>query len=151
MVALRNKGLSLVFLYSIIILSYYPDKRIFPLMTIDYFNGTGFQAGIIEAIYVGVLAGAVMGAKVYKVNRVGLINWSYILLSSSDGIRDAFAKRLCMVCCADRISGIAGAVYNSAFTGLADKIEPAALGRVFSTFYAQHSPRHVGINRGIAS
>jgi DHA3 family macrolide efflux protein-like MFS transporter len=35
------------------------------------------------------------------------------------------------------ISGIAGAVYNSAFTGLVQtKIDPAALGRVFSTFYA---------------
>ncbi|MDD4724365.1 MAG: MFS transporter, partial [Fermentimonas sp.] len=86
MVVLRNKGLSLVFLYSIIILFFIiPISVLFPLMTIDYFNGTGLQAGIIEAIWsVGALAGgAVMGAKVYKVNRVGLINWSYILLGAA--------------------------------------------------------------------
>jgi DHA3 family macrolide efflux protein-like MFS transporter len=141
MVVLRNKGLSLVFLYSIIILFFIiPISVLFPLMTIDYFNGTEFQAGVIEAVWsVGALAGgAIMGVKVYKVNRVGLINWTYILLGMAfmgSGILSPngyiwFAILTC-------ISGIAGAVYNSAFTGLVqNKIDPAALGRVFSTFYA---------------
>jgi DHA3 family macrolide efflux protein-like MFS transporter len=79
-----------------------------------------------------------MGVKVYNVNRVGLINWTYILLGMAfmgSGILSPngyiwFAILTC-------ISGIAGAVYNSAFTGLVqNKIDPAALGRVFSTFYA---------------
>ncbi|WP_053826927.1 MFS transporter [Lascolabacillus massiliensis] len=141
MVVLRNKGLSLVFLYSIIILFFIiPISVLFPLMTLDYFNGTEFQAGVIEAVWsVGALAGgAIMGVKVYKVNRVGLINWTYILLGMAfmgSGILSPngyiwFAILTC-------ISGIAGAVYNSAFTGLVqNKIDPAALGRVFSTFYA---------------
>jgi DHA3 family macrolide efflux protein-like MFS transporter len=141
MVILRNKGLSLVFLYSIIILFFIiPISVLFPLMTLDYFNGTEFQAGVIEAVWsVGALAGgAIMGVKVYKVNRVGLINWTYILLGMAfmgSGILSPngyiwFAILTC-------ISGIAGAVYNSAFTGLVqNKIDPAALGRVFSTFYA---------------
>jgi DHA3 family macrolide efflux protein-like MFS transporter len=141
MVVLRNKGLSLVFLYSIIILFFIiPISVLFPLMTLDYFNGTEFQAGVIEAVWsVGALAGgAIMGVKVYKVNRVGLINWTYILLGMAfmgSGILSPngyiwFAILTC-------ISGIAGAVYNSAFTGLVqNKIDPSALGRVFSTFYA---------------
>lgn len=141
MVVLRNKGLSLVFLYSIIILFFIiPISVLFPLMTLDYFNGTEFQAGVIEAVWsVGALAGgAIMGVKVYKLNRVGLINWTYILLGMAfmgSGILSPngyiwFAILTC-------ISGIAGAVYNSAFTGLVqNKIDPAALGRVFSTFYA---------------
>lgn len=141
MVVLRNKGLSLVFLYSIIILFFIiPISVLFPLMTLDYFNGTEFQAGVIEAVWsVGALAGgAIMGVKVYNVNRVGLINWTYILLGMAfmgSGILSPngyiwFAILTC-------ISGIAGAVYNSAFTGLVqNKIDPAALGRVFSTFYA---------------
>mgnify|MGYP000903918438 FL=1 len=141
MVVLRNKGLSLVFLYSIIILFFIiPISVLFPLMTIDYFNGTGFQAGIIEAIWsVGALAGgAVMGAKVYKVNRVGLINWSYILLGAAFMASGMLSPNgFVWFAVLTGISGIAGAVYNSAFTGLVQtKIEPAALGRVFSTFYA---------------
>ncbi len=141
MVVLRNKGLSLVFLYSIIILFFIiPISVLFPLMTIDYFNGTGFQAGIIEAIWsVGALiGGAVMGIKVYKVNRVGLINWTYILLGAAfmgSGILSP--NGFVWFAVLTGISGIAGAVYNSAFTGLVQtKIDPAALGRVFSTFYA---------------
>lgn len=141
MVVLRNKGLSLVFLYSIIILFFIiPISVLFPLMTIDYFNGTGFQAGIIEAIWsVGALAGgAVMGAKVYKVNRVGLINWSYILLGAAFMASGMLSPNgFVWFAVLTGISGIAGAVYNSAFTGLVqNKIDPAALGRVFSTFYA---------------
>ncbi len=141
MVVLRNKGLSLVFLYSIIILFFIiPISVLFPLMTIDYFNGTGFQAGIIEAIWsVGALAGgAVMGAKVYKVNRVGLINWSYILLGAAFMASGMLSPNgFVWFAVLTGISGIAGAVYNSAFTGLVQtKIDPAALGRVFSTFYA---------------
>ena len=141
MVVLRNKGLSLVFLYSIIILFFIiPISVLFPLMTIDYFNGTGLQAGIIEAIWsVGALAGgAVMGAKVYKVNRVGLINWSYILLGAAFMASGMLSPNgFVWFAVLTGISGIAGAVYNSAFTGLVQtKIEPAALGRVFSTFYA---------------
>ncbi|MDD4776804.1 MAG: MFS transporter [Fermentimonas sp.] len=141
MVVLRNKGLSLVFLYSIIILFFIvPISVLFPLMTIDYFNGTEFQAGIIEAIWsVGALAGgAVMGAKVYKVNRVGLINWSYILLGAAFMASGMLSPNgFIWFAVFTGLSGIAGAVYNSAFTGLVQtKIEPAALGRVFSTFYA---------------
>lgn len=141
MVVLRNKGLSLVFLYSIIILFFIiPISVLFPLMTIDYFNGTGFQAGIIEAIWsVGALAGgAVMGAKVYKVNRVGLINWSYILLGAAFMASGMLSPNgFLWFAVFTGLSGIAGAVYNSAFTGLVQtKIDPAALGRVFSTFYA---------------
>lgn len=141
MVVLRNKGLSLVFLYSIIILFFIiPISVLFPLMTLDYFNGTEFQAGVIEAVWsVGALAGgAIMGVKVYNVNRVGLINWTYILLGMAfmgSGIlsQNGYIWFAILTC----ISGIAGAVYNSAFTGLVqNKIDPAALGRVFSTFYA---------------
>ncbi len=141
MVVLRNKGLSLVFLYSIIILFFIiPISVLFPLMTIDYFNGTGFQAGIVEAVWsVGALVGgAVMGVKVYKVNRVGLINWTYIFLGAAFMASGMLSPNgFLWFAVFTGLSGIAGAVYNSAFTGLVQtKIDPAALGRVFSTFYA---------------
>lgn len=139
LIILRNKGLSMVFLYStLVVLFIVPISVLFPLMTLNYFNGSEFQAGIIEAVWsVGALVGgAIMGVKVYKVNRVILINWMYIacgltfllsgLLSPSGFIWFAVLTA---------IGGVSGSIFNSAFTGLIQtKIDPGALGRVFSLF-----------------
>ncbi|MDY9919435.1 MULTISPECIES: MFS transporter [Proteiniphilum] len=140
MIILRNRGLSLVFLYSILVVFFLvPISVLFPLMTLEYFKGTEFQAGIIEAIWsVGALAGgAIMGAKVYKVNRVALVNWMYLLCGLTfflSGILspDGFVWFAVLTA----VGGVSGAVYNSAFTGLVQtKIDPTALGRVFSMFF----------------
>lgn len=140
MIILRNRGLSWVFLYSVSVTFFLvPISVLFPLMTLDYFNGTEFQAGIIEAIWsVGALiGGAIMGAKVYKVNRVALTNWMYLVCGLTfllTGILspDGFVWFAVLTA----LGGVSGAVYNSAFTGLIQtKIEPSALGRVFSMFF----------------
>lgn len=141
MIILRNKGLSQVFLYSIVVLFFIvPISVLFPLMTLDYFNGTGFQAGIIEAIWsVGTLiGGTIMGIKVYKVNRVGLINWMYLVLGAAFLFSGVLRTNgFVWFAILTAISGVSGAVYNSAFTGLIQTIiDPNALGRVFSMFYA---------------
>ncbi len=141
MIVLRNKGLSLVFLYSILVLFFIvPISVLFPLMTLDYFGGTEFQAGIVEAVWsIGALVGgAVMGAKVYNVNRVKLINWTYVLLGASFMFSGILSPNgLVWFAILTGISGIAGSVYNAAFTSLVQtKIDATALGRVFSTFYA---------------
>lgn len=140
MVVLRNRGLSFVFLYSTLVVFFIvPISVLFPLMTLDYFNGTEFQAGIIEAVWsVGALVGgAIMGVKVYKVNRVGLINWMHLLLGVAfllSGLLSPTGFTWFAILTA--LSGVTGAVYNSAFTGLIQtKIEPTALGRVFSMYY----------------
>lgn len=140
MVILRNKGLSLVFLFSILATFFLmPVSILFPLMTFNHFGGTEFQAGIIEAIWsVGALVGgAVMGIKVYKVNRVGLINWMYLLcgltfLLSGVLSSDGFIWFAVLT----TLAGISGAVYNSAFMGIIQtKVAPEVLGRVFSIFF----------------
>ncbi len=140
MSVLRDKGLSFVFLYSIAVTFFLvPISVLFPLMTLEHFEGTEFQAGIIEAIWsVGALmGGAIMGAKVYKINRVALINWMYLLcgltfLFSGLLSPDGYAGFAVLTA----IGGISGAIYNSAFTGLIQtKIDPSALGRVFSMFF----------------
>ena len=140
MLVLRNRGLSQVFLYSIIVVFFMvPISVLFPLMTLDYFNGTELQTGIIEAIWsVGALVGgAIMGAKVYKVNRVGLINWMYLIMGAAflfSGLLSPTGFVWFAVLTA--ISGVSGAVYHSSFTGiLQTKIEPSALGRVFSMYF----------------
>ena len=140
MVVLRNRGLSFVFLYSTLVVFFIvPISVLFPLMTLDYFNGTEFQAGIIEAIWsVGALVGgAIMGVKVYKVNRVGLINWMHLLLGVAFLLSGLLSPTgFVWFAILTALSGVTGAVYNSAFTGLIQtKIEPTALGRVFSMYY----------------
>lgn len=140
MVVLRNRGLSFVFLYSTLVVFFIvPISVLFPLMTLDYFNGTEFQAGIIEAIWsVGALVGgAIMGVKVYKVNRVGLINWMHLLLGVAFLLSGLLSPTgFVWFAVLTGLSGITGAVYNSAFTGLIQtKIESTALGRVFSMYY----------------
>lgn len=140
MIVLRNKGLSFVFLYSTLVVFFIvPISVLFPLMTLDYFNGTEFQAGIIEAVWsVGALiGGAIMGVKVYKVNRVGLINWMHLLLGVAFLLSGLLSPTgFVWFAILTALSGITGAVYNSAFTGLIQtKIEPTALGRVFSMYY----------------
>ncbi len=140
MVVLRNKGLGFVFLYSTLVVFFIvPISVLFPLMTLNYFNGTEFQAGIIEAIWsVGALiGGAIMGVKVYKVNRVGLINWMHLLLGIAFLLSGLLSPTgFVWFAVLTGLSGVTGAVYNSAFTGLIQtKIEPTALGRVFSMYY----------------
>lgn len=140
MVILRNKGLSLIFLYSIIIVFFMvPISVLFPLMTLDYFNGTEFQAGIIEAVWsVGALVGgAIMGIKVYKVNRVGLINCMYLVMGATFLLSGLLSPAgLVWFGILTAIAGVSGAVYNSAFTGLIQtKIDASVLGRVFSMYF----------------
>lgn len=140
MTILKNRGLSWVFLFSVLVTFFLmPVSVLFPLMTFQYFGGTEFQAGLIEAIWsVGaLLGGVIMGAKVYKVNRVGLVNWMYLVCGGTfllSGLlpADGFVWFVVLTV----IAGVSGAVYNSAFTGIVQtKVDPAALGRVFSMFY----------------
>ncbi|MDL2252015.1 MFS transporter [Odoribacter sp. OttesenSCG-928-J03] len=140
MVVLKNRGLSWIFLFSVLVTFFImPVSVLFPLMTLEHFSGTPFQVSLIEALWgVGALLGsAVMGMKVYKVNRVILVNLMYILLGISflvSGILspDGFWYFAVLT----TIGGISGAIYNSSFTALIQSnVEPIALGRVFSMFY----------------
>ena len=137
---LHNRGLSFVFLYSTLVMLFLmPVSVLFPLMTLQYFNGTEFQAGFIEAIWgVGALVGGmVMGAKVYRINRVVLVNWMYLVCGATFLISgllppDGYAWFAALTA----LAGVSGAVYNAAFTGLIQtKIDPAVLGRVFSIYF----------------
>lgn len=140
MAVLKNRGLSWVFLFSVLVtLFLMPVNVLFPLMTTQHFGGGKPQVTIIEIVWgVGALVGgAIMGAKVYNINKVILLSISYFACGLSFVIPgllspDAFGWFVAMTA----FGGITGAVYNSAFTALVQtNIEPGALGRVFSMFY----------------
>jgi len=135
-----NRGMSWIFLFSILVTFFMmPVSVMFPLMTLDHFNGNAFQVSLIEILWgVGaLLGGAIMGVRVYRINRVILVNLMYILLGLTflfSGI--VSSNGFVVFAVMTGIGGISGAVYNSAFTGLLQtNIRPDALGRVFSMFY----------------
>lgn len=164
-VILKNRGLSWIFLFSVLTTFFMmPVSVLFPLMTLEHFNGNEFQVSIVEIMWsVGALAGgAVMGAKVYNVNRVVLVNCMYILLGASflfSGVlpENGFIWFVVLT----TVGGVSGAIYSSAFTGIVQtNIVPEALGRVFSLFFTLSLiPSMVGLvgigffadNLGVAS
>ena len=140
MIVLKNRGLSYIFLFSIFVMFFImPVSVLFPLITLKHFDGTAFQVSLIEVLWgAGALVGgAIMGAKVYNVNKVVLINFMYIVLGltflfsgvlSSDGF--VFFSVL------TALGGISGAVYHSSFTAVVQtNIASEALGRVFSMYF----------------
>lgn len=137
---LQNRGLSFVFLFSILVTFFLmPISVLFPLMTFNHFGGTELQTGFIEAIWsVGaLLGGAIMGIKVYKVNRVSLINWMYLICGATflfSGLLSPNGFAWFAVLTA--IGGVSGAVYNAAFMGIVQtKVDVKVLGRVLSIFF----------------
>ncbi|WP_165022419.1 MFS transporter [Dysgonomonas sp. ZJ279] len=116
-----------------------PIAALYPLMTLKYFGGNAYQLGLVEVAWgIGMLVGgAFLSIKFMKtVNKVltmnivaiglGLTYWAMGALPTSGFV---------LFVVLTSISGIAGSIYWSSFTViLQTKIDPAALGRVFSIY-----------------
>lgn len=135
----RNRGMLWLFAFSVIVMLFLmPIAVLFPLMTLEHFNGNAYQMSVIEVIWgVGMVAGgALLGILKLKTNEVVLINVSYILLGLSfllSGVLapDGFVWFVVLTA----LGGIAGALYHSLFTATVQRVvAPEALGRVFSLF-----------------
>ncbi len=140
MAVLKVHGLGWVFLFSILVLFFImPISVLFPLITLKHFGGDAFQVSLIEVVWgAGALVGgAIMGARVYRVNKVILVNSMYLLIGIIfffSGILPPSGFLLFVIF--TTINGLSAAIYNSAFTAIVQvNIESAALGRVFSMFY----------------
>lgn len=140
MAVLQNRGLSWIFFFSMLVTFFLmPISMLFPLMTLDHFNGNEFQVSLIEIVWsVGALAGgAVMGAKTYNVNKVVLVNSMYLLIGATFLFSGLLSPQgFTIFAILTVIAGVSGAVYNSSFTAIVQtNVDPAALGRVFSLFF----------------
>lgn len=138
-VVMEQKGLSLVFLFSIIVMFFImPISALFPLMTLKHFSGTPFQMGIVETAWgVGALAGgALLGLWKVSINKVILINISYVILGISFILSGILSPQLYAVFVAlTAVGGLSGSLYMASFTAITqEKIDPATLGRVFSMY-----------------
>lgn len=134
------KGLPWLFSFDVIITSaIIPIAALFPLMTLKYFMGNTFQMSIIEMSWgVGALiGGALLGTQqMKKANKIKLI----VVTAIVTGLTFVFSGILppsgfVFFAIFTGIGGVVGAIFSGAFTVvLQTKIEPAALGRVFSIY-----------------
>jgi MFS transporter, DHA3 family, macrolide efflux protein len=135
----RDRGLTWLFVFSIIATFFImPVAVLFPLMTLNHFNGNVFHMSIVEIFWgAGMLAGgALAGINKWNFNKASLINYMYLIFGITfffSGVLPPTAFVWFVVLTA--IGGISSAVYNASFTSLIQiKVNPAMLGRVFSTY-----------------
>ncbi len=130
-------GLMWLFIFALWAMFYImPVSALFPLMTLEHFNGTTFMMSIVEVAWgVGMLAGGVM------IGQRRLNNYKIILIVSAHlvtGITFLVSGLLptggfVIFAVVTAIGGITYTAYTGAFTVVVQTmIPPAALGRVFS-------------------
>jgi DHA3 family macrolide efflux protein-like MFS transporter len=116
-----------------------PIAALFPLMTLEHFRGNTYQMSIVEIVWsVGMLAGgAIISTNILKnKNKVGIIAIMCIL----DGLVFLFSGLLSsdgyiFFTVFTAVSGIAAAIWNSAFTVIMQtNIDIDKQGRAFSTY-----------------
>src|SRR5690606_28375320 len=136
-----HKGISRLFLFSVLAtICIMPIAVLFPLMTLEHYNGEAFHMSIVEASWgVGMLiGGGVLGVLKLKTNKVTLINYTYLLMGLAfaiSGLLPAWAFWIFVLL--TTLSGIAGSLYNACFTTIIQQnIDPLLLGRVFAMFFS---------------
>ena len=133
----QNKGLfALLLLGTIYTFVYMPINALFPLISMEYFNGTPVHISITEIAFAsGMLVGGLLLGRLGSFKkRVLLITGSFFIMGASlavSGILPPSGFVIFVVCCA--IMGLSVPFYSGVQTALfQEKIKPEYLGRVFS-------------------
>ncbi|MDT2761599.1 MULTISPECIES: macrolide efflux MFS transporter Mef(A) [Aerococcus] len=137
-VALRqNKGLfALLLLGTLYTLVYMPINALFPLINMEYFNGTPVHISITEIAFAsGMLVGGLLLGRLGKFEkRILLITGSFFIMGASlavSGLLPPSRFVIFVACCA--VMGLSVPFYSGVQTALfQEKIKPEYLGRVFS-------------------
>lgn len=123
-----------VFLHTFIM----PISAMFPLMTLQHFNGTTYMMSIVEIAWgVGMLiGGAVLGYPWLGKHKVTVINLMYFLIGATfifSGILPP--SGFVFFAAITAFGGISAAIFSGSFTVVIQTmVEPTALGRVFSLY-----------------
>lgn len=133
----ENKGLWYITIVgAIFMLLFMPAASLYPLMTMNYFNGTVGQAGLVEVIYsVGMLiGGAVIGIFGNWKNRMNLIFFAYAVIGVTiglSGLLPATSKGFLYFVFLNAIAGFATPYFNTLLMAMIQQsYEPNVLGRV---------------------
>ncbi len=133
----QNKGLfDLLLLGTLYTFVYMPINALYPLISMEYFNGTPMHISITEIAFAsGMLAGGLLLGRLGSYEkRVLLITGSFFMMGASLAIAGLLPPSgfvIFVVCCA--IMGLSVPFYSGVQTALfQEKIKPEYLGRVFS-------------------
>lgn len=133
----QNKGLfALLLLGTLYTFVYMPINALYPLISMEYFNGTPMHISITEIAFAsGMLAGGlILGRLGSYEKRVPLITGSFFMMGASlaiAGLLPSSGFIIFVVCCA--IMGLSVPFYSGVQTALfQQKIKPEYLGHVFS-------------------
>ncbi|MBN2862238.1 MAG: MFS transporter [Bacteroidales bacterium] len=131
----------LLWLFIIILIAHFfimPVAALFPLMTVNHFNGGTYHMSIVEVAWgLGMLAGgALLGIKKVRISEITLINATFLVLGLTfvfSGILPVsgffFFAGLTL------IGGITMAFFSASFTVVIQTtVDTAILGRVFSIY-----------------
>jgi len=131
----------LLWLFIIIVIAHFfimPVAALFPLMTINHFNGGTYQMSIVEVAWgLGMLAGgALLGIKKVKISEIIIINAMFLILGLTflfSGLLPAsgfwYFAGLTLV------GGITMALFSAAFTVVIQtSVDTTVMGRVFSIY-----------------
>ncbi|WP_353127270.1 MFS transporter [Parapedobacter pyrenivorans] len=136
-----NRGISWLFGFSILAtFCIMPVAVLFPLLTLQHFEGGKFEMSIIEVVWgIGMLVGGgVLGIFKPTLNKIIIINTMHLLLGISlaaSGLLPPSGFILFVILTI--LGGVAAAIYNASFTTvLQEQINPAMLGRVFSMYFS---------------
>ena len=115
---------------------YMPINALYPLITMEYFNGTPMHISITEIAYASgmLIGGLLLGLFGNYQKRILLITASIFMMGISltiSGLLPQSGFFIFVVCCA--IMGLSVPFYSGVQTALfQEKIKPEYLGRVFS-------------------
>lgn len=135
------RGMATFFVLDILVLFFImPVAVMFPLMTLEHFGGGAYEMSLIEMVWGGgaLVGGAIMGLKVYKVNRIVLLNLMNFLVGAAflaSGLLPATGFLIFAGLTA--IEGVAGGIFNASFLSVVqNRIDTAVLGRVLSLYFS---------------
>ncbi|CUX24888.1 macrolide efflux MFS transporter Mef(A) [Clostridium sp. C105KSO13] len=133
----ENKGLfSLLLIGTLYMFVYMPINALYPLISMDYFNGTPMHVSITEIAYASgmLIGGVVLGTLGRCKKRVLLMSVSIFIMGASlavSGLLPPSGFVIFAICCA--VMGLSVPFYSGVQTALfQEKIKPEFLGRVFS-------------------
>lgn len=136
-----RKGLAWLFTYSVIAtFCIMPLAVIFPLLTLNHFDGGKWEMSIIEIVWgLGmVIGGGILGIFKPSVPKVILINSMHIILGIALALSGYISANMFYLFVGlTAVGGVSASIYNAAFTTiLQEEISADKLGRVFSMYFS---------------
>jgi len=135
-----NRGVAYL-LGCVIVVTFFmvPIAALFPLMTLNHFNGTAFQMGLVEVAWgIGMLVGGgIVSLKFMKsANKILIINIMSLIIGAAYWLSGLLPTTgFTLFVALTTIGGVSASIYWSSFIViLQTKIAPEALGRVFSIY-----------------